>query len=138
MPRLAFIVFVFIGGVSSFVNLVARIFIDQYTSYQLAIILAFPIALSTAFVLNRAFVFKQRAGGTAGQFSKFLIVNLAALVQVFLVTQLCAFWLLPIVGWRWETETVAHAIGLASPLLTSYWAHKFWTFRITSETHVTS
>ena len=30
---------------------------------------------------------------------------------------------------RFYPDTVAHAIGLLSPLFTSYWAHKHFTFR---------
>jgi putative flippase GtrA len=72
------------------------------------------------------------------QFFKFLIVNLIALVQIFLVAQMFAYYILPAIGWNWHSETVAHAIGLVSPLLTSYWVHKFWTFKGTADARVAS
>ena len=104
----------------------------------MSIILAFPVALATAFILNRIFVFKGGTGNVSGQFVKFLIVNLIALVQIFLVAQLFAYYILPAIGWSWQVETVAHGIGLVSPLLTSYWAHKFWTFKGTADARVAS
>lgn len=138
MGRYAFLVFVCIGAFSSLVNLVARIIFGYYSSYEVSIILAFPVALATAFVLNRIFVFKGGTGNVSGQFFKFLIVNLIALVQIFLFAQLFAYYILPMIGWYWQVETVAHGIGLVSPLLTSYWAHKFWTFKGTADARVAS
>lgn len=120
--------FVLIGGFSSLVNLLARIVIDIFTSFEVAIVLAFPIALTTAFVLNRALVFNGRAGNWRGQYWRFLLVNLATLVQVFVLTMALARFLFPAIGFRWHADTVAHAIGLVSPILTSYWAHKYFSF----------
>lgn len=124
----AFIVFVAIGGFASLVNLVARLLINRVTSYELAIALAFPIATLTAFVLNRLFVFKATGRGARSQFARFLFVNILSLGQVFLVTELFARVILPALGLTWHGDTVAHAIGLLSPLLTSYWAHKHFSF----------
>jgi putative flippase GtrA len=138
MQRHSFFAFLFIGAFSSLVNLLSRIAFGYFSSYEASIILAFPVALATAFVLNRIFVFKGRKGNLYGQFFKFLIVNLAALFQIFLVAQFFAYYILPMIGWYWQAETVAHAIGLVSPLLTSYWAHKFWTFNVTTDAHTAS
>jgi putative flippase GtrA len=138
MGRYAFLVFVCIGAFSSLVNLVARIIFGYYSSYEASIILAFTVALATAFILNRLLIFKGVNGHVSEQFFKFLIVNLIALVQIFLVAQMFAYYILPAIGWNWHSETVAHAIGLVSPLLTSYWVHKFWTFKGTADARVAS
>ncbi len=34
----------------------------------------------------------------------------------------------PAVGFTWHAETVAHVIAVASPILTSYVAHKYFSF----------
>jgi putative flippase GtrA len=120
--------FVAIGGFAALVNFVARILIDRTTSYEVAIVLAFPIALTTAFLLNRALVFDGRHGDWRTQFWRFLLVNLVALVQVFVVSVALARFAFPAIGFTWRAHTVAHAIGLASPILTSYWAHKYFSF----------
>ena len=127
--RSGFVLFVLIGGFSSAVNLVTRILINRVTSYEVAIVLAFPVALTTAFLLNRAFVFRSAGAAWHGQFARFLIVNLAALVQIFLVSVGLARLVFPYIGMRFHPETAAHGIGLLSPILTSYWAHRHFTFR---------
>jgi putative flippase GtrA len=120
--------FVAVGAAAALVNLVARALIDRVTSYEAAIVLAFPIALATAFALNRSYVFDDREGRWPGQFARFLAVNLIALVQVFAVSVGLARWLFPAIGFAWHAETMAHALGVASPILTSYWAHSRFTF----------
>lgn len=127
--RSGFIVFVLIGGFCSVVNLVARILINQSTSYEVAIVLAFLIALTTAFLLNRTFVFKSAGGAWRGQFLRFLLVNIITLLQVFGLSELFARVIFPSMSFAFHAETIAHGIGLLSPLLTSYWAHKHFSFR---------
>ena len=126
--RRAFLLFVLIGGFASAVNLVARLAIDLWTSYEIAILLAFPIALTTAFLLNRAYVFDAKDGRWTQQYWRFLIVNLAALVQIFVISVALARWLFPAIGFTWHADTVAHAVGLISPIFTSYWAHRRFSF----------
>jgi putative flippase GtrA len=124
----AFVAFVLIGGFASGVNLVSRILIDLLTSYEVAIILAFPIATTTAFLLNRMFVFKPTTPAWRGQFVRFLVVNVAMLAQVFIISVLFARLIFPAVGMNFHADTVAHAIGLVSPIFTSYWMHKHFSF----------
>lgn len=120
--------FVLIGGFAALVNLVSRIVIDIATGYEVAIVLAFPVALTTAFALNRAFVFDARDGDWRRQYWRFFLVNLAALVQVFLISVGLARFAFPAIGFAWHPDTVAHALGVISPILTSYWAHKHFSF----------
>jgi len=120
--------FVAVGGFAALVNFVARIMIDWATSYEVAIVFAYPIGMTTAFLLNRALVFDGKHGNWKGQYGRFLLVNLVALVQIFIVSVALARFLFPAIGFTWRAHTVAHAIGLASPILTSYWAHKNFSF----------
>ena len=124
-----FVIFVIIGGVASLVNLVARVAFNYLFSYEIAIILAFPVALSFAFILNRRLIFKAETGSWTGQFGRFLIVNLVALVQIFVISVLLARFVFPRIGMQFHPDLLAHAIGLVSPICTSYWAHKRYTFR---------
>lgn len=123
-----FMAFVAIGGFASAVNLVARILVDMFTSYEAAIVLAFPIALTTAFLLNRLLVFQAKEYDWRRQYRRFLIVNLAALLQVFAVSVAFARLIFPWIGFTWHAHTIAHALGLIMPLFTSYWAHKRYSF----------
>jgi putative flippase GtrA len=123
-----FLSFVLIGGFAAAVNFVARFPIDRFTSFEVAIVLAYIIAMTTAFLLNRRFVFMASDGPIAQQYWRFVLVNLLALAQVFAVSVGLARLLFPAMGFTWQADAIAHAIGLASPILTSYWAHKHFSF----------
>jgi putative flippase GtrA len=129
VPKLRqFILFTLVGGFAAAVNIVARMLFSLVASYEIAIVLAFPIALTTAFVLNRRFVFPSSKGPAAPQYVRFLLVNLVALVQVLLVSVALARYLLPAVGMVAEAETVGHVVGVLSTVLTSFVFHKAYTF----------
>jgi putative flippase GtrA len=123
-----FLSFVAIGGFAAGVNFVSRFPIDYFTGFEVAVVLAYAIAMTTAFLLNRAFVFKASDGPWLRQYWRFFLVNLLALAQVFVVSVGLARFLFPAIGFDWYAEAIAHAIGLASPILTSYWAHKRYSF----------
>lgn len=127
-PSPAFVKFVAIGGFASLVNLLARIVINRTSSYEVAIVGAFFVALITAFELNRAFVFNDTPGRWWPRFGRFFLVNLVALVQVFVISVGLARLLFPAIGMAFHPDTVAHAIGLVAPLFTSFWFHRVFTF----------
>jgi len=128
-PSRQFLSFVAIGGAAAAVNFVVRFPINWFTSYEVAIVIAYLIAMTTAFVLNRTFVFDGAAGGAwFYQYLRFAGVNVIALVQVFLVSVGLARLLFPAIGFNWYSDAVAHFIGLASPIVTSYWGHKYFSF----------
>lgn len=123
------LVFSAIGGVAAVVNVLARIAFNQLTNYETAIVLAFPVALTTAFMLNKQFVFHNASGAVHGQYLRFTLVNLVALAQVWLVSVALARWFFPALDFDWHADTLAHAIGVASPIFSSYFAHKHFSFR---------
>ncbi|MFL6796340.1 MAG: GtrA family protein [Xanthobacteraceae bacterium] len=125
----AFVRFLLVGGVAAALNVFARILINLVTSYEVAIVLAYLVALTVAFALNRVYVFDAAEGRMTGQYLRFFIVNLVALAQVWIVSVGLARWLLPALALTWHAETIAHIIGVASPAITSYYGHKEFTFR---------
>jgi putative flippase GtrA len=120
--------FLLVGGFAAAVNVLARIAFNAVVSYEIAIVLAFMVALTVAFVLNRAFVFGS-TGAAVPQYARFGVVNVAALAQVWIVSVGLARWVFPAVDMHWHPETVAHVIGVLVPVFTSYVAHKYYTFR---------
>jgi len=127
--------FLLAGLLAGAVNVVSRIFFSLFTSYQVAVVLAFPIALSVGFFLNKKFVFSQDATHsdvTAIQYLKFALVNVVALSQVWAVSVVLAKFVFPYLGFTWNSETVAHVVGVASPVATSYLAYKYFVFSIPS------
>ena len=129
MVSRSFLLFVLVGMIAAAVNVLARYFINFAVSFELAIVLAFPIALSVAFVLNRSFVFKSEDKRVAGQYGRFLLVNLLMLCQVWVVSICLARYVFPAIGLTWHAELLAHIIGVGSPIVTSYFAHKHFSFR---------
>ncbi|MEO7917313.1 MAG: GtrA family protein [Dokdonella sp.] len=120
--------FVLVSGIAGLANFGSRFLFSMAMPYWAAICSAFVIGLTTAFVLNRRFIFAGSTQSTRSQALRFLLVNLAALVQTLAVSLLLARSLLPLIGWQWHPEAVAHAVGIAIPAITSYLAHKHWTF----------
>jgi putative flippase GtrA len=128
-PR-QFLRFLAVGVVAACVNIGARAIFNLAMPYEAAVILAFPCALATGFLLNRHLVFtaSQAVGGGSGQALRFTLVNLVALVQVFAVGEVLARVVFPRIGWTWHAFTLAHAIAVGSPVFTSYFAHKHFSF----------
>lgn len=124
-----FLLFLLIGGLAALVNLVGRIIFNLVVDYQLAIILAYPPGMAVAFLLNRHFVFRADAHPAVGQIVRFALVNVMSLAQIWIVSVGLVDWAFPAIGFTWHAETIGHAIGLGSPALTSYFAHKHFSFR---------
>ena len=127
------LLFVLVGGCAALVNVLSRIVIDTATSYEIAIILAYLIGMTVAFSLNRALVFEARSASWRGQYLRFGIVNAVSALQVLAVSLLFSKLVFPAAGMRYHPEMLAHIIGVVSPVLTSYYLHKHFTFRRQAE-----
>lgn len=123
-----FLRFLLAGGIAAAVNFGSRIALGEVMPYVPSIIVAYLIGMATAFMLNRAFVFTAAGNAVGQQAWRFALVNLAAVVQTVLISLLFARVLFPWWGFDWQPETIAHAIGVAVPVLTSYFGHKYFSF----------
>jgi len=121
--------FLIAGGMAAVVNFCVRIALSIYLSYPIAIVLAYAIGMATAFVLNRKFVFQAATNRLGNQITWFVVINLLAVVQTLAVSLLLARILLPAFHFTWHIEEIAHAVGIAVPIFTSYLGHKHLTFR---------
>jgi putative flippase GtrA len=120
--------FFLVGVTAAAVNIFSRVLISYFVRFEYAVALAFPIALTFAFVMSRFFVFKASKRPVWEQYLRFWLVNLVALVQVWLVSVGLTYWFFPAIGWTFYPELLAHTIAVCSPVLTSYYAHKVFTF----------
>lgn len=120
--------FIATGGIAAGVNVGARMLLSLWLRYEVAVALAYLAGMTVAFVLARAFVFAPTLGGATGEYIRFGLVNAVSFVQVWLVSVGLARFVFPAIGFTWHAETVAHVIGVVSPVLTSYFAHKHFTF----------
>lgn len=121
--------FVVASSVAAGANIGSRIVFNLSMGYVPAIVLAFCVGLASAFVLNRAFVFREAINPLHYQAFWFVMVNLAALVQTLAISLLLVDVVFPVTRFRWHPETVAHVIGVGIPAITSYLGHKHFSFR---------
>lgn len=121
--------FLLTGGVAAVVNFGSRILYSRAVDFSSAILLAYLSGMVTAFVLARTFVFvdSRQSLGRSGML--FVLVNLVALLQTWTISLGLAHYLFPSLGVSRFAEEMAHAVGIAVPVVTSYLGHKYWSFR---------
>ena len=117
------------GGIAAAANYFSRFAFSTWFAFETAVILAFFVGLTTGFVLMRQFVFGGAGKPLAPQAARYVLVNLVALVLTVGVSSLLARWLLPALGVDRHVEAIAHAFGVAVPVLTSYVGHRLATFK---------
>lgn len=120
--------FVLAGGVAAAANIVSRLWLSAFIRFDAAVIAAYLVGMLTAFTLNRQFVFDRSDRRVHSEMMRFVLVNLVALVQVWVISVGLAEWVFPLVGLTWHAELIAHVIGVLSPVVASYLGHKYFTF----------
>lgn len=110
-------------------NFGSRFVFNQWVDYPQAIVLAYLVGMLVAFVLMRGHVFQGSGQGLGSQVLKFSAVNALAVVQTLLISVVLARWVLPSFGVQQHVEAIAHLVGVAVPIVTSYFGHKYMTFR---------
>ena len=126
--RRRFILFLGAGGAAAVVNILSRIALNWVMRYEVAIVVAYLIGMTTAYLLNKRFVFAASGRNVTSEYLRFALVNLAAVAQVWIVSVGLARYVFPAAGFAWHAETVAHVIGVAVPVFTSYLGHKHFSF----------
>jgi putative flippase GtrA len=117
------------GGLAAACNLGSRMLLSKVMRYELAIAAAYLIGMIVAFLLARRLVFEASEQPWRSELLKFSAVNLVSFAQVWLVSVGLVRILFPRLGFHWHTESTAHLIGVESPLVLSYYAHKYFTFK---------
>lgn len=121
--------FVVVGGVAAAANIASRVFFSLFMAYLPAMICAFFVGLSVAFVSNRTWVFKPSGKSWTVEAAWFTAVNLLGLAQTLVISWVLARHVFPWIGFLYHSETIAHSIGVLTPIVTSYLGHKYLTFR---------
>jgi len=124
-----FLMFLLTGGTAAAINFGSRIVYSQWLGFSSAVILAYITGMITAFVLAKLFVFKQSQQSVHRSAVFFVLVNLVAILQTWAISMGLAYYLLPSMGVAVFVPEIAHAVGVAVPVFTSYLGHKRWSFR---------
>lgn len=124
-----FLAFLITGGFAAVVNFTSRILYNLWVDFSVAVILAYITGMITAFILAKVFVFKQSQQSIHKAVAFFILVNIFAVLQTWLISMFLAYYLLPKLGVILFKAEIAHAIGVVAPVFTSYLGHKYWSFR---------
>lgn len=126
--------FLLAGGLAALVNFGSRFVYSVFVDFSTAVVLAFMTGLTTAFILNKLYVFTDSRNTVAQEMSWFVVINMLALAQtwglsVYLSHQLPG--VIPVQGrlGRELSDAIAHGAGVLLPVFTSYLGHKYLTFR---------
>ena len=125
-----FIRFLVTGGISAVFTFASRFAFDVFVPYWLAILFAYVCGMTMAFLLAKRFVFTSSSRSMTGSAAWFTIVNVFAAALTLAVSLLFARIVFPSIGFEFYPEAVAHAIGIMSPVFTSYLGHKHLSFKV--------
>lgn len=126
--RTRFLLFLLAGGIAAGVNILSRIALSLAMPYEVAIVFAYLCGMTTAYALNKMFVFAPSGRRMSDEYVRFTLINLVAVAQVWIVSVGLVHFIFPFVGFAWHAETVAHVIGVIVPVFTSYLGHKHFSF----------
>lgn len=124
-----FLVFLLTGGFAAIVNLVSRFIYNHWLSFSTSVVLAYITGMVTAFILAKLFVFSKSQQSLHRSVAFFILVNLVAVSQTWLISMGLAYYLLPLVGVTKLVPEISHMVGVVVPVFTSYIGHKRWSFR---------
>ncbi|AOA71139.1 hypothetical protein B8X02_14770 [Stenotrophomonas rhizophila] len=124
-----FMMFLLVGGVAALANFLSRILYSHWLDFTPAIVLAYITGMVTAFVLSRMFVFKESTRPLHHSAFYFVLVNLFAVAQTWIVSMVLAFHVLPWLSIDVLRMEIAHAVGVVVPVFSSYVGHKYLSFR---------
>lgn len=123
-----FLLFIFTGGIAAAVNFGSRILYNRWVDFSSAIVLAYLTGMVTAYVLARIFVFKQTPQSLGQSVLMFVLVNVVAVGQTWVISLLLADHFLPWMGMKTHVREFAHGVGVLVPVFTSYIGHKRFSF----------
>jgi putative flippase GtrA len=124
-----FLVFLLTGSIAAVVNFSSRVFYSLWLDFSSAVILAYITGMITAFILAKLFVFRDSKQAVHHSAMFFILVNMVAALQTWGISLGLANYVLPALGVKLFTLEIAHAVGVAVPVVTSYIGHKRWSFR---------
>ncbi len=121
--------FLAVGGFAALVNFISRIYLSEVMDLGWAVFIAYIIGMLTAYVMSKVFVFAPSGKHPANELLYFTLVNIVAVAQVWVITIGLAEYVFPAIGFHIYSEDVAHLIGLSIPVISSYFGHKYFSFK---------
>lgn len=126
--NLQFLKFLVTGGIAALVNLLSRYALNFVMPFEAAVVVAYLLGMTTAYLLARRFVFDASGRSVASEVRRFVLVNIVALGFVWVISVGLARIVFPAIGMTWHADDIAHLIGVLAPAATSFIGHRFYTF----------
>ena len=126
---LQFVRYLLSGGLAALANYGSRFVFSVWVPFEVAVVLAYMVGMCTAFVLMRRFAFQGSTRPAASQAMWFVAINALALAQTVAVSSAMLRLAFPALGVHEHAEALAHALGIVAPVISSYFGHKWLTFR---------
>ena len=123
-----FLAFLAVGSTAALINWSSRILFSLWTSYPVAVFIAYMVALGSAFIMNKFYVFPRSNRPLKKQMRDFIITNIAFLPVVWSAAILLAI-LIPRISATPYYEEIAHAIAIAIPMFATFLIYKFIAFK---------
>ena len=124
-----FILFIITGGASAIINIFSRIILSNFFRFEIAILISYGIGMIIAFILAKRFVFLNSNKSIKKSFPAFALVNLISVLQTFFVSILIKSCLLILFKNLSIIELISHTCGLGILVFTSFYGHKYITFK---------
>lgn len=123
-----FSTFIVVGAVAAAVNFVSRIILNLWFSFEYSVVISYFLGLITCYVLSRKFVFFETDSSIISSSIRFVFVNIVAIIQTYYVSIYLHLLLDKYTDWNYSRE-IAHFCGICVPVITSYYGHKYFSFR---------
>lgn len=122
-----FLKFIFCGFAAALCNISAKIIIEEKSNYFFAILFSYLVGMIVAYILNSMYVFSSNKEKRLREIILFTSYNLFMVPVVLLNTFLVDSIIAGISGTN-GSYTISHIIGVASPIILSFFYHKYVTF----------
>ena len=116
------------NGTAAAVNVTCSALLEPAMPYWASVAGGYLAGMATAYTLTRSYVFGASGRRLRVELARFALVNAVTLTQVLAVSAATAEWVLPALGVTWHAGTLAHVVGVGSPVLVSYHAHRRFSF----------
>ena len=123
-----FLIFLIVGGLAAFFNWLSRIILSFWLPFSYAVIFAYGVGMTVAFVLNAIFVFKNSVEPLKNQIISFAIINLAFLPVVWFSSIMLNNYLISLNFIKYPKE-IAHGLAVCLPPLVTFLLYKFFAFK---------
>lgn len=121
--------FVVAGGIAALLHWLSRFLFNLFMSYALAILAAYAVGMTIAFVLNKRYVFPYSRRPVAAEVSFFVLFNVAAFPFVWVAAYVLGEQVFPGFMPRQLALALGHGCAVALPVLVTFVLHKSITFR---------